>query len=948
MVPRGIQRFAIAVFLAVVVSLFSEPLAAAELPSERSGELVLLGHEMLRSGQAAEALILLDEAVVLLSKGPDQQLLLAARVNRAHALAQLDRLLESMAEFAESIALADVLAPRPELSAADLGIGIRLQLAEVLADKGLAVDAQAAAWDGLQAAVRLGVLASVGPALRMVLLLGSEDDDSDSSLVELIDALNQELMALDEYRLAKTPPPEPIVAVLEASARALAVRQDLSEARELFELILLLDLARGAHWRLVSDLSDLSWVSLQQGDLNVAHWALQWTEALFQGKRPAQVWANWASLQAGSGDFVAAERSCRAAIKAAAKEKSPDRVRALGSRLARIVERLYGREEQALSLARSAAQAYRKAGDETSALAEELRIADQMLHLDRLDDAATLLAGVIGALESGTPFAADEQVLMHLVSAHLSEKRGEVAIARSALRAAGAILFDLGRVDELAALASMFGDLELLLGSHEAAAEAFENAQRFEAQLGLGSESWHSLLGQARLAVRRSDPEGAQVFLDRARERVEWQAVLSVGFDWDGELGVQDAFHLDVDGEEVYRELAMMQLSSGEESVLLETIAAAREFRRVAALSASSHFLSSKKRQGDHDEVTEQLKSRRAQIEELRARLRDEAIQPSTVEPQHVLASLAEKLDSARHSETELLDALSQSDPVAHANLSVSGPRTEQLQAALRPGELLLVSYDLKEQVVVIGLSAKEQVTFTLDDPEALIAELNALWRDFGGRKLGHAARRALSPLLMDLSQRLLLPLDDMLKSASTILWSPDPSLRAVPLAALPLGETVLSERVEVIGLHSLRSVLMPRDLGNTGTPRGLVLLPDPSRPSAESFPELRELGVQLRGLRHGNLAQMMGGASQTGALRLLVLPPHLSAGHRSAQLEGTDGPSITSLRPVEPDDRYIRVLAAELEKGGALIESTNTARRAARRKRRDPLGWASLLLWLD
>ena len=351
---------------------------------------------------------------------------------------------------------------------------------------------------------------------------------------------------------------------------------------------------------------------------------------------------------------------------------------------------------------------------------------------------------------------------------------------------------------------------------------------------------------------------------------------------------------------------------------------------------------------GSHDGLTEQLESKRAQIEELRVRLRDEAIQPSTVEPQDAMASLEDQLDVLRQSENELLDALFQSDPITHANRSVSAPTIEQLRAALRPGELLLVSYDLTTQVVVIALSAKEQATFTLDDPDSLAAQLNALWRDFGGRKLGHAARRTLSPVLMGLSQQVLGPLEDLLTSASTLLWSPDPSLRAVPLAALPLGESMVADGVEIIGLHSLRSLLNLRDLRETGTHRDVALLSDPSRPSAESFPELRQLGVQLRGLRHGNLAQMMGKAGRSGDSRLLVLPPQLSAAHRRAQLAMTNGPSLTSLRPAKPDDRYIRVLAAELAKGGALLESIKTAQGAARRTRRDPLGWASLVLWLD
>ena len=930
------------------VSLPSLVAAQDDPIANQAGTIVLRGHQLLRSGEVREALELLDQAVASLSSGGDRQLLLAARVNRAHALAQSGRVLEAMAEFAASIALADILSSGPDLAAADLGVGVRLQLAEMLADHGRSADAQAAAWDALQAAVDLKTLTSVGPALRTVILMGVAADDSEAALLALLEAANQELMALDDYRLANPPPPEPIIAVLEDSARALASRKELPAARELFELILMLDLARGAHWRLVSDLSDLSWVSLQLNDLLSAHWALQWTDALFEGERAAGLWANWASLQASSGDFVAAERSYRAALKTSVKEDSPARTRALSARLARTVELLGGREEESLALSRGTAQAYRKAGDESSALAEELRVAAQMLDLGRADDAAALLAGVIGAIESGAGLAVDEQVFMHLVSARLSEQRGELETARSALSAAGKLLFDLGHVDELAALATSFGDIELRGERPVEAGEAFDNAELFEGQLGLGSEAWYSMLGKARLAQSTSDPEAAIRFLQRARERVNWQAALPGSFqDLDSHVGKSS--QLQLDGESVYRELAALYLSRGSWGALLETIAAARELRRVSAFSDSANLMW--RRQGLQQPVggaAEDLRRMRGNIEKIRSRLRDEAIQPSAEDPAQMMTDLLEQLSRAREEEAELLEALAAEDARAHATQSVAPVSSAQLQGALAPGEVLLISYDLDEEIVVLAVSAKDQVSVSLPDPASIASELDRLWQQYGGRRVGPANRHKLKVQLESLSERVLQPLNPLLETARTIFWSPDPALRLLPLAALVLDEKLLSERAQIFGVQSVRTLLESKRAGNGTSFSSLRVLADPAQPSSTSSSDLSSLRRQLRGLRRGDLAAVLGGGLERQGGELLVLPPKLSATHRLSYLSMTEGPSLFSLRSAQTEDRFLQVLARELEQGETLTSAMKGAMTVTRRKRLDPLGWAALMLWLD
>ena len=715
---------------------------------------------------------------------------------------------------------------------------------------------------------------------------------------------------------------------------------------------MLLDLARAAHWRFVSDLSDLSWVYLQVGDPHAAHWALQWAESLLEGNRTTHLWANWAALQEDAGDLVAAERSYRRALRGAMAEESSIRSRALRTRLARVVERVGGRADEALDLARSVVQAYRRAGDEESALAEDLHVADQLLSFGRENDAAALLARVIGALESGVTLAVDEQIFMHLLNARLSERRRELSTARSALSAAGSLLFDLGRVDELAALASSFGGLELRNGHAEAAAEAFDNAQRFESQLGLGSEAWHGLLGQAQLARSHSEHAAALKLLERARERVDWlasQRSVSQRSDWSADgsfLPVPEG------GEVVYQELASLHLSMGDVESLIETISGARERRRVVALTAlrqlSSRVAGTRELFGESDAEIFRLG---AQIEELRLQLRDEAISPMREEPTRAGLSVAEQLADCRAREKELLGAMAASDPGSYTDRRVSPPQVDQLRGALNPGEVLLLSYDLSDSVVVIALSAREQEVYSLGAPALLAAEIEALWREFGSRRVGVAARRKLAAALGAWGERLLQPASALIGAAHTVFWSPDPSLRSLPLAALPLGSIVLSDGAEVIGLESPRALLGWRDSQAQPRPWELRVVADPAEPSSLSDPDPLQLGAELRARRGRGLIvskREVNSGELPSRDPVWLAPPRLSAAHRLAQLKGARGPSMVSMRHAEIDDPFLSVLAVEFARDTGLRQAIAKAREVAKKRRRDPLGWAAVMLWFD
>ncbi len=234
-----------------------------------------------------------------------------------------------------------------------------------------------------------------------------------------------------------------------------------------------------------------------------------------------------------------------------------------------------------------------------------------------------------------------------------------------------------------------------------------------------------------------------------------------------------------------------------------------------------------------------------------------------------------------------------------------------------------------------------------LPAPELIEVELDALWKQYGGRSVGLVGRRALKAHLASLSERILQPVSTLLETAQTIFWSPDPALRSLPLAALPLDQFALSERAEIVGVESLRALLRQSGQGRDVNLSSLRILADPAQPTSSSFSDLGSLRRQLRGLRRGEPAVLLE-APQDSGTALLVLPPRLSAEHRSFSLSMAHGPSLASLRSAERGDRFLRVLADKLEKGDPLSQAMKGAQTAARRKRSDPLGWAALMLWLD
>ncbi len=915
--------------------------------SEAAGELLLEGHQALLAGEVDQAVELLDRALGMLAGSEDRQLLLAVRVNRAHALAQAGRLLESMAEFAAAIPHADVLAANVALHAPDLGVGVRLQLAEMLVRFGSATDSEAAAWDALEAAVRLGELQLAGPAVRMVLQLGAVRDASPEGLTALLDAVSLLLLELDEYRLATQPPPEPLISMLEQIARALASQSEFDAARDLFELITLLDLARGAHWRLTSDLSDLSWVALQQRDLAFAHWSLRWSEALVQGKRPADLLANWSALQAEAGEYAAAEASCQAALRRSAEEQSAARSLALRARLARIVEASHGREGEALALYRKSAAAYREAGEGGAALAEEVRVAELMLADGRIEDAAVVLAGVVGGLSQGSVMAADEQVRLHLANARLSELRGELEISRSALSSAGKLLFDLGRLEDLAALGSRFGDLELRAGNLDAAGEAYRNGQSLEAQLGLGAESWQALFGLSRLAAAQGDGKRAIELLDEASARIEWLAGQQSALGFSAEIpGEQAAPLLDWDWEDVYRALVRRHLDAGRTEEALQTVHRAGQVRRLNLLKGHRGLTATAEEGSD----LALLAAVRSRIDQLRRQLRDAAARPSLEDPTAHSADLLQQLSEARKDEREVLHRLGASDPRFLAEVSVVPVSGTELRGELAAGTVLLASYDLVGRIAMFAVGPSKVTAWQVEGtPAQQRSKLDQLWQEFGGRRVSLRLRHKLRGRLAVWAKRLLAPGAAELESASTILWAPDKALRTLPIAALPLANGILGERSTVLGVDSLHGDLADPTAKPAGAAVALSIVDGVAERTAVAVPDLETLASQLRGLRRGNSVLSGTGSSRVAATgtRLLLLSARVAERQRVGLRELAGGARLVSSRPVLAEDRFVRRFTQELQSGNSILSSFEQAQRRARQVRRDPLGWASLTLFV-
>jgi hypothetical protein len=252
--------------------------------------------------------------------------------------------------------------------------------------------------------------------------------------------------------------------------------------------------------------------------------------------------------------------------------------------------------------------------------------------------------------------------------------------------------------------------------------------------------------------------------------------------------------------------------------------------------------------------------------------------------------------------------------------------------------------------VILLAASSTGLAQWQLQGAPAQISlELAELWEQFGGRRVGFGLRRKLSPVLESWTERAILPGAEFLSEADTILWAPDESLRSLPIAALPLGGRSLGERATVLGLHSLRGAENFR--AGLGLPAagGLVLVPGVTERSAVARPDLRTLGAQLRGLRAGTSSvASFAGPGGPATSKLPVVAATVSDRQRSDLLAASVGVVLEATRPALERDRFIQKLREGLEKNGSVLDSFKSAQSAARKVGRDPLGWASLTLFLD
>ncbi|MBJ94512.1 MAG: hypothetical protein CMP23_08540 [Rickettsiales bacterium] len=922
----------------------SEPLQAPVVQDPES--LILSARQNLLEHRYIDALTVLEQVEEYLADRDDVRLLLALRVSRGEAFSRLGRNRDGLAQFAAAIALAD--ARGSQVGITDLGLRIRLELAQLLAELGSLTDARSMAWDAFQVAIRSASLDAVGSTLQSLFSFCAQQERS-AGLFQLFVDVDRELLALDSYRLSARPPPEPIIDALEQSARGLASRREFVAASRLFQVILSLDLSRGADWRLVSDLSDLAWVSLQQRDLLSAHWALRWVERLAKEERSAELWANWSTLQELAGDPAAALLSVDAAVSNARVKGDEARVLALESRRSLLLEKL-GDLPGALELSQQLAERYRSIADLNSAWSEELRAAELLFAVGRAEEAAVLLAALLSALKSDVTPAADVQVRMHLLSARLAERQGEAETARIALRSAGSLLFDLGRLDELAALVSSFGDLELRAGRLEAALPAFENAARFEQQLGLELEGWQALAGKARHAHAVGDRQQARQLLALALARAEWQeAQLPLQSFAPAELRL-GGFLTSPDTDSLYEWLAELALDAGELEALTEVLLRRLSWRSPAldgAVAGASKLAEDVPQQASRLQGLQVLlDGERELIRRLRDRLRDEAVMPSSDPPELARQRLVGRLAAAMDREDRLLDDMQALLPSLSAQ-STTGLGLADLQGSLAQGQLLLFSQMLNGTVVMVAVSNTDYQVHSVTDATEIEGELRSLWSEFGGASLGPRQRARLERWLVALSERFIAPLAPLLQASDTVFWFPSDELRALPLAALPLDGQALSERAGLIGLGGLRSLLTKRS-SLQATYSELLVLPDPSGLEDPGTAALELLKRQLEVLRTGRSTLVeMGIGIAAAASTLPVVPVHQDRVYRRRLLENFPEVLLCHFRPLRKKEPLFELLSARLARGQALDEAFREVQRRVRRRRAEGLSSAAFMLWL-
>lgn len=435
---------------------------------------------------------------------------------------QLNDVASTIASYIEAIALAEQLGRRGEHGFVGLALSLELELIDFFRGEGRAADAEALAWTALREVLRNEDRSQL-PEVVTVLTLAVADQSRDSeTLRSFLTELDMELSVWDDYRLKIPPPPEPILGWLEDSAARRIAEGQTSEASQIFEVILEIDRARDADWRLVSDLSAVAFSALLSDDLPSARRALSaLDERPLPGGPPVDVLANRCYLASYEGDWQSAEAHCLAGVAAARSAGDEHRALALTSVVAGL-RALSGRAPKAVALYEDAAQRYELLDAAQEAAGERARAVIALTEARHLDEALRLLERLDRQREGQPPHPLVEEARQRLAMQVLlsSFEGADVDEVRTTLQSIGGYLFQTGRAVALSEISLLY--LDLVLRSEGVPANAPELAEAvtaivaLEEQLGLAPTGWVGLMAEALHHEALGEVDAAIDFAQRA------------------------------------------------------------------------------------------------------------------------------------------------------------------------------------------------------------------------------------------------------------------------------------------------------------------------------------------------------------------------------------------------------------------------------------------------
>lgn len=416
---------------------------------------------------------------------------------------QLKDTASTIANYVEAIALAEQLGRRGEHGFIGLSLSLELELIDFFRSLGRAADAEALAWTALRDVLSTEDRSQLPEVVTALTLAVSDQNPGPETLRAFLTELDAEISVWDDYRLKIPPPPEPILGWLEDIAARRVAEGQTSEASQIFEVILEIDRAREADWRLVSDLSAVAFSALLSDDLPRARGALAALDDLpLPGGPPIDVLANRCYLASYEGDWQSAEAHCLAGVAAARSAGDERRAIALTSVVAGL-RALAGRAQKAVALYEDAAQRYELLDAVQDAAGERARAVIALAEARYLDEALRLLERLDRNRDGQPPHPLVEEARQRLAMQVLlsSFDGADVDEVRTTLQSIGGYLFQTGRAVALSELSLLY--LDLVLRAENVPANAPELAEAvtaivaLEEQLGLAPTGWVGLMAEA-------------------------------------------------------------------------------------------------------------------------------------------------------------------------------------------------------------------------------------------------------------------------------------------------------------------------------------------------------------------------------------------------------------------------------------------------------------------